>query len=275
MNNDIYINRLRENRKLLNDYIDQYFQKENILDESMKYALAGGKMIRASLYLETRRIFSKDITKEDILYALAIEMIQAYTLVHDDLPSMDNDDFRRGRESVHRHFGEDIGILAGDGLLNEAARILFKLALKNPLYIKASSYLFDKLGKDGVIYGQVLDLRRRDSYDLDFLLKVYDKKTADFFKAALVSGGLVSGISEVKIKSLEKFAYYLGLGFQIQDDLLEEDYKDEINILRLMDKDEARLLLDDINKKCFNEIKGIENNDFYIFLIQYLTKRKY
>ena len=221
MNKDLYKRRIDENRKLIDAEINSYFNKEGLIEGAMAYALESGKRIRASLFLETRKLKENEISKNDLLFALAIEMLQAYSLVHDDLPAMDNDNFRRGRESVHKHFGEDLGILTGDALLNEAGKILLQVCLDNPSYLAAGSYLLDKTGMHGMIEGQILDLRRRSSYDVDFMIKVYDKKTADFFKACVVAGAIVNGFDEEKIKSLENYAYYLGLGFKIQDDLLE------------------------------------------------------
>ncbi|MDY2918095.1 MAG: polyprenyl synthetase family protein [Anaerococcus sp.] len=275
MNKDIYKKNLEENKIIIEKRINEYFDSTSILDEAMKYSMEAGKRIRASLYLETCKILGHDLSGADIDFALAIEMLQSYTLVHDDLPAMDNDDYRRGKESTHKHFGEDIGILTGDALLNEGANLIFSLAKENPDYIGAGDYLFKKLGKRGVIYGQVLDLEERKDYDLDFILRVYEKKTADFFVACLVAGGLVAGADSKVIESLEKYGYYLGLGFQIQDDLLENEYTDELNILNIMDRQKANSILDEINKKCKLAISDIENNDFYIFLIDYLSKRNY
>lgn len=275
MNKDLYKRRIDENRKLIDAEINSYFNKEGLIEEAMAYALESGKRIRASLFLETRKLKENEISKNDLLFALAIEMLQAYSLVHDDLPAMDNDDFRRGRESVHKYFGEDLGILTGDALLNEAGKILLQVCLDNPSYLAAGSYLLDKTGMHGMIEGQILDLRRRTSYDVDFMIKVYDKKTADFFKACVVAGAIINGFDEEKIKSLENYAYYLGLGFQIQDDLLEEDYGDEINILKLMNYTDAKKLLDSINENCKKEIESFENNEVLLFLIDFLSKRQY
>lgn len=101
------------------------------------------------------------------------------------------------------------------------------------------------------------------------------KKTADFFKACTVAAGLVNGFSDQEIKSLENYAYYLGLGFQLQDDLLEEDYGDEINILSLIDYDHVKKWLDEINEKCRSEIEKFDNNGMLSFLIEFLSKREY
>ena len=278
MNNTIYEkyeNRLAYNKTIIDEEMAKYFSEDSIINEAMLYAADSGKRIRASLFLETRRLHTNEISKNDLLFALAIEMIQAYSLVHDDLPAMDDDDYRRGKESVHKHFGEDVAILTGDALLNEASMIMMNISLDDPSYLKAASYLMRRVGKDGMIKGQILDLRRRKSYDEDFLVEVYDKKTADFFKGAIVAAGLVNGFDDEIINKLERYSYYLGLGFQIQDDLLEEEFKDEINILNLRDLDSSKKPLAEINGKCKKEIEDLENNDFLLFLIEFLTNRKY
>ncbi|MDU2583781.1 polyprenyl synthetase family protein [Anaerococcus sp.] len=278
MNNTIYEkyeNRLAYNKTIIDEEMAKYFSEDSIINEAMLYAADSGKRIRASLFLETRRLHTNEISKNDLLFALAIEMIQAYSLVHDDLPAMDDDDYRRGKESVHKHFGEDLAILTGDALLNEASMIMMNISLDDPYYLKAASYLMKRVGKNGMIKGQILDLRRRKSYDEDFLVEVYDKKTADFFKGAIVAAGLVNGFDDEIINKLERYSYYLGLGFQIQDDLLEEEFKDEINILNLRDLDSSKKFLAEINGKCKKEIEDLENNDFLLFLIEFLTNRKY
>lgn len=278
MNNTIYEkyeNKLAYNKTIIDEEMAKYFSEDSIINEAMLYAADSGKRIRASLFLETRRLHTNEISKNDLLFALAIEMIQAYSLVHDDLPAMDDDDYRRGKESVHKHFGEDLAILTGDALLNEASMIMMNISLDDPYYLKAASYLMKRVGKNGMIKGQILDLRRRKSYDEDFLVEVYDKKTADFFKGAIVAAGLVNGFDDEIINKLERYSYYLGLGFQIQDDLLEEEFKDEINILNLRDLDSSKKFLAEINGKCKKEIEDLENNDFLLFLIEFLTNRKY
>ena len=125
-----------------------------------------------------------------------------------------------------------------------------------------------------MIEGQVLDLRRDNIYDKSYLLNVYDKKTADLFKASIVGAGLVCNLADEKIVKLCDYAYNLGLAYQIQDDLLEDAYKDELNILNIMNNDEARELLDKINLFAKNTIKEFSDNDFLLYLIDYLSVRE-
>ena len=274
MNKEDFLKKLDDNKKIIEKKISTYYDKDYKLAEALFYAMDSGKRIRANLYFETLKMLDHQISELDVDFALAIEMVHAYSLVHDDLPAMDNDDFRRGKPSMHKKFGEDIAILAGDALLNEASFLIFDIANKNPSYIKAGRYLFNHTGYKGMIDGQVLDLRHPKTYDKDYLLNVYDKKTSDLFKACIVSAALISQVDEKATKILEDYAYNLGLAYQIQDDLLENTYKDELNILNVMVKTDAIYLLDIINAKARENILQFKKNDFLLFLVDYLSVRE-
>lgn len=274
MNKEDFLKKLDDNKKIIEKKISTYYDKDYKLAEALFYAMDSGKRIRANLYFETLKMLDHQISELDVDFALAIEMVHAYSLVHDDLPAMDNDDFRRGKPSMHKKFGEDIAILAGDALLNEASLLIFDIANKNSTYIKAGRYLFNHTGYKGMIDGQVLDLRHPKTYDKDYLLNVYDKKTSDLFKACIVSAALISQVDEKATKILEDYAYNLGLAYQIQDDLLENTYKDELNILNVMAKTDAIYLLDIINAKARENILQFKKNDFLLFLVDYLSVRE-
>ncbi|MDU3177018.1 polyprenyl synthetase family protein [Anaerococcus sp.] len=274
MNKEDFLKKLDDNKKIIEKKVSTYYDKDYKLAEALFYAMDSGKRIRANLYFETLKMLDHQISELDVDFALAIEMVHAYSLVHDDLPAMDNDDFRRGKPSMHKKFGEDIAILAGDALLNEASFLIFDIANKNPTYIKAGRYLFNHTGYKGMIDGQVLDLRHPKTYDKDYLLNVYDKKTSDLFKACIVSAALISQVDEKATKILEDYAYNLGLAYQIQDDLLENTYKDELNILNVMVKTDAIYLLDLINAKARENILQFKKNDFLLFLVDYLSVRE-
>lgn len=275
MNEEKFLAILKEDKDIIDSKVKSYFNPTNKLEEAMAYATGGGKRIRAFLYLETKKMFSQEITENDYKLALAIEFIHAYSLVHDDLPAMDDDDYRRGKESVHKKFGEDIGILTGDALLNEACLILFDLGKENESNLKAGSYILNKASRFGMIKGQVLDLHRDKSYDLAYLLNVYKKKTSDLFKASCLAAAIVENQNQEKCSNIEKFAENLGLAFQIQDDLLEDTFTDELNILNVMEKKKAYILLDEVNKKAKNAIKDFEKNEVLTYLIDYLSSRSY
>lgn len=273
MNNIEFEQKINENKSIIDNKIKTYFNGNYNLETPMDYALDGGKRIRASIFLETLKMLGKTIEDTDILFALALEMVHAYSLVHDDLPCMDNDDLRRGKATVHKKFGEDIAVLTGDALLNEAASLLFEISLENNSYIKASKYLLDHAGYKGMLDGQVLDLKRDIIATKDYIFKVYDKKTADLFRVSLVSPGLILDLSEDKLIKLENYAKAIGLGYQIKDDLLEENYKDELNILNISEKKDAINLLEEENKIARLSIVDFDDNDFLLELVDYLTKR--
>lgn len=273
MNNIEFEQRINENKSIIDNKINTYFNGNYNLETPMDYAFEGGKRIRASIFLETLEMLGKTIEDTDILFALALEMVHAYSLVHDDLPCMDNDDLRRGKATVHKKFGEDIAVLTGDALLNEAASLLFEISLENNSYIKASKYLLDHAGYKAMLDGQVLDLKKDIKITKDYIFKVYDKKTADLFRASLVSPGLIMDLTEDKLIKLENYAKAIGLGYQIKDDLLEENYKDELNILNILDKKDAINLLEEENKMARLSIVDFDDNDFLLKLIDYLTKR--
>lgn len=275
MNKEEFIKILNNNKKDIDERVRSYFPKKGLINETMTYAADGGKRIRASLYLESKKMFSNSLSEEDYKMALAIELIHAYSLVHDDLPAMDNDDYRRGMESLHKKYGEDLAILTGDALLNEAAIILFDIAIINNTYLKSSKYIMERASKRGMIQGQILDLRKDIRVDKSYLLEVYSKKTSDLFKAACIGAALSANASHRQIELLSLYAENLGLAFQIQDDLLEDTYDDELNILNIMTKEEAINLLDSINKDARAAISNFSHNEFLTYLIDYLSKRSY
>lgn len=275
MNKEKFLKLIEDNKNIIDKKVQDYYRSQSLLEEAMLYASDGGKRIRAFLYLECKKMFSQNISEQDIDLALAIEFIHAYSLVHDDLPAMDDDDYRRGKESVHKKFGQDIAILTGDALLNDASIILFKLGMKNRAYLDAGLYILERGSKKGMIEGQVLDLRRENSYDIDYLFEVYSKKTSDLFKAACVGAAITSGKEEADIKKIENFAKNLGVAFQIQDDLLEDNFEDELNILNLMDKSQAEDLLNKVNTEAKQSIQGFKDNEILLYLIDYLTNRSY
>ncbi|WP_311531839.1 polyprenyl synthetase family protein [uncultured Anaerococcus sp.] len=275
MNKEEFIKILNNNKKDIDERVRSYFPKKGLINETMTYAADGGKRIRASLYLESKKMFSSSLSEEDYKMALAIELIHAYSLVHDDLPAMDNDDYRRGMESLHKKYGEDLAILTGDALLNEAAIILFDVAIINNTYLKSSKYIMERASKRGMIQGQILDLRKDIKVDKSYLLEVYSKKTSDLFRAACIGAALSAKASHRQIELLSLYAENLGLAFQIQDDLLEDTYDDELNILNIMTKEEAINLLDSINKDARDAISNFSHNEFLTYLIDYLSKRSY
>ncbi len=217
------------------------FQKQVI--EAMNYSVnAGGKRLRPILMLETYHLFGGKNTACVEPFMVAIEMIHTYSLVHDDLPAMDNDEYRRGKKTTWAVFGEEFGILAGDGLLNYAFEIAASAldvccktsregqltAEETLLQVKrvsdALSVLAKKSGIYGMIGGQTADIlaeSQTEPITEDQLIFIHAHKTAALIQAAMMIGAILAGASEESIGNIEKCAYNIGLAFQIQDDILD------------------------------------------------------
>lgn len=275
MNKEAFKNILAEDQKLVDETINKYFSdRKTKLDQAAFYAINGGKRIRPIVFLETIKMLrGKDITQKDLDFSISIEMIHAYSLIHDDLPAMDNDDYRRGKETVHKKFGEDIAILAGDYLLNTAYENILSMACEDFNIIKAGCYIGKCAGKSGMIEGQYYDIYKQANYDLDYVFKVYEKKTGGLFKASILGAGLYLNFDKEKLEYLETYGKYLGLSFQLQDDLLDKESEDELNILNLVDKKKAYEYLQKFNQNAKDAINNFDKNDFHVFLIDYLSKR--
>lgn len=197
--------------------------------EAMNYSmLAGGKRLRPMLMQEVFEAFGGTGNVVEPFMA-AIEMIHTYSLVHDDLPAMDNDEYRRGRKTTHVVYGEAMGILAGDGLLNyafETALRAFEGASAEEYLriVRALQVLARKAGVYGMIGGQVCDIESENSSEPirgEQLLFIHENKTAALIQAAMMIGGILAGVDEEQVARLEQSAYDLGIAFQIQDDILD------------------------------------------------------
>ena len=192
--------------------------------ESMKYSLeAGGKRFRPILFLQTINLLGGSKQKHmDI--ACALEYIHTYSLIHDDLPAMDNDEYRRGKKTNHIVFGEDIAILAGDGLLNTAYEILFAYIVNNATkpVAKAALCIAQGAGTDGMIGGQVVDIASENKQiSAETLHYIHEKKTGSLIEASVLSAAYIMEASETQIAALKVYAQNLGLAFQIADDILD------------------------------------------------------
>lgn len=211
----------------IDKWIDEYFHGKGnynkIIYEAMSYSIkCGGKRIRPILMLCTYSIYKNDY-KPIMPMACALEMIHTYSLIHDDLPSMDNDDLRRGKPTNHKVFGEAIAVLAGDGLLNEAMNIMFQYSLSNGENALKASYAISRAaGVEGMIGGQVVDIiSEGKDISEDELYYMHRNKTGKLIKSSLIVGGILGGASDDEMKILNEFGQKLGLAFQIKDDILD------------------------------------------------------
>lgn len=195
--------------------------------EAMNYSVnAGGKRLRPILMQETYRMFGGK-GEEIEAFMAAIEMIHTYSLVHDDLPAMDNDEYRRGRKTTHVVYGEGMAILAGDALLNyafETALQAFEQTNQTQAVAKAMKVLAKKAGIYGMIGGQTADIEAenlQDKVTQEHLLFIHEHKTAALIQASMMIGAILAGADEAQVQVIEKAAYEIGVAFQIQDDILD------------------------------------------------------
>ena len=192
--------------------------------EAMRYSLlAGGKRLRPVMLLAACEMAGGDVNTA-LPFACAIEMIHTYSLIHDDLPAMDNDDLRRGKPTNHKVFGEDLAILAGDGLLNAAAELMARAALgmADTRGIRAMEIIMRHAGVTGMIAGQTRDvLSEGEEPREDLVAYIHSHKTADLLEAPMEAGLALAGAGEEQIRAGYEYGYHLGLAFQMTDDLLD------------------------------------------------------
>ncbi len=192
--------------------------------EAMRYSLeAGGKRLRPVMLLAACDMAGGDVNTA-LPFACALEMIHTYSLIHDDLPAMDNDDLRRGKPTNHKVFGEDLAILAGDGLLNAAAELMARSALNmgDPRGIRALEIVMRHAGVTGMIAGQTKDVLSEGSKPEEELVAyIHSHKTADLLEAPMEAGLALAGADESQIRAGYEYGLHLGLAFQMTDDLLD------------------------------------------------------
>lgn len=220
---------LARNAELVEEFTKNHLSREGVpslLWESVIYGATGGKKLRASLLFATAKAYH--VGEEEVLpLAAGIEMIHSFSLVHDDLPCMDNDDFRRGKPSLHRAFGEAMGVLAGDALLVEGLRMFtenrkFQRAFGTRKTLAVLRVLLRALGNQGMVGGQVLDiLYQGKEVGEREILDMYRRKTALFIQAAVLCGGILGSASRREKTLLSRFGLLLGECFQMKDDLLD------------------------------------------------------
>ena len=270
-------------------YADKLTTKPQVLGESMKYSLlSGGKRIRPVLALACAETLGLP-AREILPFALALEMIHVYSLIHDDLPAMDNDDFRRGKPSNHKAFGEANAILAGDGLLNEAYGICFNESMKGEKYALASKFLNECAGVYGMIAGQSADLyfssngKEVTEEDLSY---VYEHKTG---KLLLAPVAIASILSDNKYYlPLERFGKLRGRLCQMTDDILDvtgnfdelgksvgkDEKENKLTCVRLYGLEGAKIRADMCASDCHTVLEGIDGNtEFLHDTIDYVLTR--
>ena len=300
---------ISEKAKAIDAIIDDFLPKEEGLAKTvmtaMNYSIhVGGKRLRPMFMQETYRMFGG--TDEKIVHPFmsAIEMIHTYSLCHDDLPAMDNDMMRRGKKSTHAMFGEAMGILAGDALLNyafETALSAFDLItgdeeIKQTKRIAAAlRILADKAGINGMIAGQVVDIESEDApseVTMDTIKFIHEKKTAAMIESSMMIGAVLAGAGDEEVKTMEEIGSSVGLAFQIQDDILDITGSDEVlgkptgsddknnkaTYVTLVGLDEAKNDVKRISESAMEKLSGLPGSSteagvFLAELIGYLIVR--
>ncbi|HUU18361.1 MAG TPA: farnesyl diphosphate synthase [Sedimentisphaerales bacterium] len=225
-------NLLQNKAEFVNDILrDQLTGREmpGELKEALEYTLrTPGKRVRSALVLWCCELVSGEINHDAEIAAAAIEMVHTYSLVHDDLPAMDNDDFRRGLPTCHKAFDEATAILAGDALLTLAFEILAKEIDKPTIAVKLIAQLAQDAGPSGMIGGQMADLRAENGLGNEELLEyIHTNKTAKMFRCAAVMGAICGGAEKKQLDLLNEYGFKIGLGFQIADDILDVNASSE------------------------------------------------
>ena len=267
---DIYNDKIKNIDLYIENYLDGLKGVEPVLSESLKYSvLNGGKRLRSILCTEICTLFGKDVSLA-MPYAAAIEFIHAYSLVHDDLPSMDNADTRRGMPSCHKKYGEGNAVLTGDALLNLAYEIMCDQCIDGDINkVKAMKVIANCAGVYGMVNGQAIDLKlpQCDNVTESQLVRLIEQKTMALIRASIISAAILCECDENEMKLLEEYAYNLGLAFQIRDDFEDEqedaeDANDCPNFLNILGKDKAKEKLDFHAEKAYNIISSFDKNSF-------------
>lgn len=286
-------NRAAEYKSYIESFLKDFYAQfhdlpQSKLFETMEYSLlAGGKRLRPVLAMEFCRLCGND-PHQAAPFAAAVEMIHTYSLIHDDLPSMDNDDFRRGRPTNHKVYGEAMAILAGDALLTDAFMVASTAQLANPADMAfAMGTLAECAGSMGMVGGQVLDIgsEERELTEQE-VIDIQTRKTGALISASCVLGAIAGGGTEEQIDAAAKFAAGLGMAFQIRDDMLdvigtqEEMGKgvgtDAVKntFVRLYGLPKCEELVQTYTQYAINSLTVFEDTDFIIGLAKSLTDRR-
>lgn len=286
--------KVKEIEEILKSYLPEQNGYQRIIMDAMEYSLmAGGKRLRPMLMQETYRLFGGT---EKVIepFMAAQEMIHTYSLVHDDLPAMDDDELRRGRKTTHVVYGEDMGILAGDALLNyafETAAAAFDEYPEKALQIgKAMKILGNKAGIYGMLGGQVVDVKETGhAVDKDVLDFIYALKTGALLESSMMIGATLAGADDESIALIEKVASKVGLAFQVQDDILDvtstaevlgkpihsDEKNEKTTYVTLLGIDKAEKIVEKESVEAIELLKSLPvRNDYLEWLLTQLIHRK-
>ncbi len=286
--------KVQEIEEILKQFLPEQSGYQKEIMEAMEYSLmAGGKRLRPMLMKETYTLFGGN---DRLIYPFmaAMEMIHTYSLVHDDLPAMDNDDYRRGRKTTHVVYGEAMGILAGDALLNyafETAAEAFTMFPEKSLQIgKAMQILAKKAGIYGMIGGQVVDVQSAGSaISKEVLDFIYELKTGALIESAMMIGAVLAGAGSEEIRKMEKVARNVGIAFQIQDDILDvtstpevlgkpvmsDEKNEKTTYVTLVGVEKAKEYVEEISEEAIGLLSELpQRNEFLEALLKELIHRE-
>lgn len=284
--------RSREYREYVEAYLDKWYNRfenepQKSLFEAMRYSLmAGGKRLRPIFVFEFCRLCGAP-WQNAAPFAAAVEMIHTYSLIHDDLPCMDNDDYRRGRLTNHKVFGEGMAVLAGDALLTDAFSVASTANLQGTAMADAIAVLSEYAGSLGMVGGQVLDIMSEErTLTEQEVLDIQTRKTGALINAACVLGVMAAGGTEAQVSAAARFAALLGLAFQIRDDMLdvigtqEEMGKgvgtdaNKNTFVRLYGLEKCEELVNKYTNQAVSALSVFEDTEFIINLATSLTRRR-
>jgi len=287
---------LNERKKEVDEYIERYLplngEGPSILRKAMRYSLlAGGKRLRPILVLTTYEIFGKNDKDEIMPVAIAQEYIHTFTLIHDDLPALDNDDLRRGKPTNHKVFGEATAVLAGDALLMESFNLLLKSTLPPDRLIAITKIISRAIGTDGVIGGQVMDMEaeRDKKCNPEIVRYIHERKTASFIRACIEIGAIAGGSEKETFEKLSRAGTLMGLAFQIVDDILDETStpeelgktpgKDRMSgkctWVKVYGLDKAKRKAQKLTDEAIEILDSIENSDILKEIARFIVERSY
>lgn len=288
-------NILKEYREYIDKKIDILFpvisaDYKAVADAARYSLLLGGKRIRPAIVLEFAKLCGGDV-EDAINFAVALEMIHTYSLIHDDLPCMDNDDMRRGKPSCHKAFGEDTALLAGDTLLTAAFSVAAKANLPDDRKVAAISCLSDRAGLHGMIGGQVLDLDFEiNKPTIEQLTEMCLKKTGALLSAAAELGCIAAGADEKTKETARSYALKVGLAFQIIDDILDvtgdaallgkpigsDAENEKTTFVTLLGLEKAKELADELTKEAIELLAELSGDTSVLCeLTSFLLERNY
>lgn len=284
-------------KKEIEVYLSSYFKDKGVYNkliyEASSYSLnIGGKRIRPILLMLSYDLYKEDYSKV-IPMAAAIEMIHTYSLIHDDLPAMDNDDLRRGKPTNHKVYGEGIATLAGDALLNESMIVMINFSLNHgEKALKASKIISEAAGAEGMIGGQVVDIlsETKKSISEDELKYMHLKKTGELIKASIIAGAILGEAPKEDVEILNLFGIKLGLAFQIKDDILDvvgkveklgkntkkDEHMNKCNFITMYGIEKCEVLCKTLTDECIELLNRLSVSATYLKTLTFnLLEREY